>query len=81
MRDLWPNAEQNLPEDIEISKVFENLEQAIECVDEAFKNEKQFEDELLNFMQIYRRNEGEHEAENEEISSDVSQANVSNEST
>jgi len=40
MRDLWPNAEQNLPEEVDISKVFESLEQAIECVDEAFKTEK-----------------------------------------
>ena len=59
MRDLWPSATQNMPDEVEISKVFENLEQAVECLDEAFKNEKQLESDLLEFMQIYRRDEGE----------------------
>lgn len=29
-----------MPEELEISKVFENLEQAVECLDEAYKGEK-----------------------------------------
>jgi hypothetical protein len=48
-----------MPDEVEISKVFENLEQAVECLDEAFKNEKQLENDLLEFMQIYRRDEDE----------------------
>ena len=48
-----------MPEEVEISRVFESLEQAMECVDDAFNNEKQLENELLDFMQIYRKTEGE----------------------
>ena len=40
MKDLWPTSDQNLPEDVDIGKVLENLDQAVECLDEAFKNEK-----------------------------------------
>ena len=46
-----------MPEELEISKVFENLEQAVECLDEAYKGEKQLENELIEFMQIYRKPE------------------------
>jgi hypothetical protein len=53
MGDLWLDAGQNLPEELEISKVYENLEQAVECLDDAFKNEKQLENDLVDFMRIY----------------------------
>jgi hypothetical protein len=59
MGDLWPDAGQNLPEELEISKVYENLEQAVECLDEAFKNEKQLENDLVDFMHIYKKPENE----------------------
>lgn len=81
MRDLWPNAAQNMPDEVEISKVFENLEQAVEVLDEAFKNEKQLENDLLEFMQIYRRDEGEQLADHGDTSSEVTNPHQSNEST
>ena len=81
MRDLWPNANQNMPDEVEISKVFENLQQAVECLDEAFKNEKQLENDLLEFMQIYRRDEDEQIALHGDTSSDATNAHQSNEST
>lgn len=55
LRDLWPNASQNMPEDVEISKVFDTIDQAVESLDQAFKDEKKLESEILKFMQIYRK--------------------------
>ena len=40
LKELWPSSDRDLPEEVDISKVFDNLEQAIECIDKAFEQEK-----------------------------------------